>query len=440
MSFSKDFLWGAASAATQVEGAYLEDGRTPSIWDDPDILADHIAHGETPHVVCDHYHKWAEDVELMQKIGLNSYRFSVSWSRVIPEPGKVNPQGISFYQNLTKALCKAGITPVVTLYHWDLPLWAYQAGGWENEQIVDWFSDYVRTVIDALSDQVSWWITFNEPQMFIGRGYSSGANAPFHKVQTVEELAGITRNVMLAHGRAVKIIRAKAKLSPKIGMAPTGPVHTPETGSEEDIKRAYEKTFAVFPNAEGARWWMDPVILGDLPAELRPYIGNKDLETICQPLDFYGFNVYQSRNYSEVYGHNPAVYPGQPRTAFGWPITPEVLYWASRFHYERYHLPVMITENGMANTDFVFEDGKVHDPQRSDFLRRYLRQLRKAADEGIPVLGYLYWSLMDNFEWCSGCDIRFGLIHVDYQTLRRTIKDSAWSYKEIIETNGENLL
>lgn len=439
MSFQKDFLWGAASAAAQIEGGYLDGGRSPSIWDDPALLADHIAHGETPHAACDHYHRWKEDVELMRQLGLKSYRFSVSWSRVVPQPGQVNPQGIAFYRDLAEALRDAGIEPIVTLYHWDLPMWAYEAGGWDNEQTSDWFADYTRTVVEALSDYVTWWITINEPQMFIGRGYVSGLNAPFHKTEDPAKLASLTRNVMLAHGKAVKIIRACAKTPPKIGAAPTGPVYTPVSEKADDIQKAYEATFAVMPRAEGAAWWMDPIVLGKLPEALKPTISQDDLKEICQPLDFYGFNVYQSRNYSEANGKNPAVYPGMPRTAFAWPITPEVMYWSARFHYERYRLPVMITENGMANTDFVMEDGKVHDPQRTDFLRRYLRSLKKAADEGIPILGYQYWALTDNFEWADGYDKRFGLIYVDYQTQVRTVKDSAWQYKQIIEANGEGL-
>ena len=439
MSFKSDFLWGTASAAAQFEGAYLDGGLTPSIWDNPAVLKDNIAHGETPHEACDHYHRFKEDIELMRSLGLKSYRFSVSWSRVMPHKGQVNPQGISFYRELVETLRSAGIEPIVTLYHWDLPLWVHEEGGWENEQVVKWFCEYVNCVVDAISDMVTWWITFNEMQMFIGRGYISGINAPFLKTQDPGRIANLTRNVMLSHGEAVKIIRQNGKSPTKIGMAPTGPVYTPLSETEEDINKAYDATFAIMPGADGASWWMDPIVLGRLPEQLKPYISGEDLKIICQPLDFYGFNVYQSRNYSEAAGRNPAVYPGMPRTAFNWPITPEVMYWSVRFHYERYRLPVMITENGMANTDFVMEDGKVHDPQRTGFIRRYLKSLKRAADEGFPVLGYQYWALADNFEWAEGYDKRFGLIYVDYRTQKRTVKDSAWSYKEIIESNGENL-
>ena len=210
MGFRENFLWGAASAAAQVEGAYLDDGRSPSIWDDPSVLGDHIAHGETPYIACDHYHRWQEDVALMREMGLNSYRFSISWSRVVPQPGQINAVGLAFYRQLAEALREAGIEPIVTLYHWDLPLWAHKAGGWENGQIVDWFAEFVQVVVDALSDQVKWWITFNEMQMFIGRGYISGQMAPFHKTQDPAMIAGLTRHVMLAHGRAVRIIRERA--------------------------------------------------------------------------------------------------------------------------------------------------------------------------------------------------------------------------------------
>ncbi len=436
MGFSKDFLWGAATAAYQVEGGYLDDGKGPGIWDA--LSAGHVVHGDNGNVSADHYHHYKEDVALMKEIGLKSYRFSVSWPRVIPEEGKVNEKGLAFYSDLVDELLAVGIVPMVTLFHWNLPMWAHEKGGWTWDGISDAFADYVKIVVDALSDRVQYWMTVNEPQCFIGAGYLGGAHAPF--LQVIDKVPELTKNTLYAHGKAVSAIRAHAKKSPLIGFAPTGSYFTPDNDSPEAIEAArsatYEETMPF-----GCSWWMDPVLLGTIPAGLKSILTEEDMKIIYRPLDFCGFNLYNSNNYNDPYdgSPNPKIYSGMPRTAMGWPITPEALYWIPRFHYERYHLPILITENGMANIDFVMSDGKVHDPQRIDYMRRYIKEVKRAIDDGIPVIGYQYWSLMDNFEWAEGYDKRFGLIHVDYQTLKRTLKDSAHFYAEIIRTNGENL-
>lgn len=433
MIFPEGFLWGAASAAVQVEGAACEDGKAPGIWDA--LSVGHIKHGDTTNISCDHYHRYKEDVALMKEIGLKSYRFSVSWPRVIPAPGQVNKQGLKFYVDLVHELKQAGIEPLCTLFHWNLPMWMYEKGGWENREIADYFASYVEVVVDALSDQVQYWMTINEPQCFIGGGYKSNGAPPY--LHEVSQLPYITRNVMLAHGRAVQVIRDHAKLPPKIGFAPTGPVFTPLGNSPEEIEAARERSYkqecGPFDNA----WWADPIVLGSIPTPLREALTPEDMKIIHQKLDFYAFNIYNSNNYNDGPDKiNQLVYPGQPRTAMGWPITPEVMYWAVRFHYERYGLPILISENGMANYDFIMEDGKVHDPQRMDYIHRHLKALHRAVAEGIPVIGYQYWSILDNFEWSEGYDKRFGLIYVDYPTQRRVLKDSAYDYKEIIHTNG----
>lgn len=436
MAFSKDFLWGGATAAHQIEGAALEDGKTAGIWDA--LCPEHVAHGENGQIACDHYHRFREDVAMMQQMGLKAYRFSISWPRVIPEPGRVNEKGLRFYVELVDALVEAGIEPVVTLFHWNLPMWMYNKGGWENPEIEGYFADYVQVVVDALSDKVRWWITLNEPQCFVGVGYHSGRHAPFRR-ETVQ-IPAIVRNVMMAHGQAVQVIRERAKQPPKIGFAPTGPVVTPASDSPEDVERARLLSYDPNGGIRSNSWWADPIVLGIVPEPLRQAISQEDLKTICQPLDFYAFNVYNSENYAEKPGErNPQVWPGMPRTALNWPITPEVIYWASKFHYERYHLPILVSENGMANVDFVMLDGKVHDPQRIDYIHRHLKCLKQAVEEGVPVLGYLYWSVMDNFEWAVGYDARFGLIYVDYRTQERIWKDSAYDYRQIIRTNGEAL-
>ncbi len=436
MSFSKDFLWGAATAAYQVEGGYLDDGKGPGIWDA--LSEGHIVHGDNGNVSADHYHRYKDDVALMKKIGLKSYRFSVSWPRVIPEEGKVNEKGLAFYSDLVDELLAAKIEPMVTLFHWNLPMWAYDKGGWTWDGVSDAFADYVKIVVDALSDRVQYWMTINEPQCFIGAGYLGGIHAPF--LQAIDKVPELTKNTLYAHGKAVSVIRTHAKKTPLIGFAPTGSYFTPEADTPTEIEKArcatYEETMPF-----GCSWWMDPVLLGTIPSGLQNILREDDMKIIYQPLDFCGFNLYNSNNYNDPFdgGKNPKIYSGMPRTAMGWPITPEALYWIPRFHYERYHLPILITENGMANIDFVMSDGKVHDPQRIDYMRRYIKEVKRAIDDGIPVIGYQYWSLMDNFEWAEGYDKRFGLIYVDYQTLKRTLKDSAHFYAEIIRTNGENL-
>ncbi|MCD8075859.1 MAG: beta-glucosidase [Lachnospiraceae bacterium] len=435
MSFPKDFMWGAASAAYQVEGARDADGKGEGIWDA--LSYGHVQYNENGDVACDHYHRYREDVALMKQIGLKSYRFSVSWPRVMPEEDVINEKGLDFYSDLVDELLKAGIEPLVTLFHWNLPMWMQEKGGWENEEVAEHFERYAAAVVERLSDRVTWWMTINEPQVFATLGYVVGAHAPFLKKP--EALCPVTRNVMLAHGRAVCAIRSHAKRPPKIGMAPTGGGVTPFEDTREGIEAARRQNYEGEQGEPfGNSWWMDPIVLGIVPEPLKGTISADDLKTICQPLDFFGFNIYNSQNY-EGRVENPYMYRGVPRTAMGWSITPECLYWMPKFHYERYHLPILITENGMANCDFVMLDGKVHDTQRIDFIHRYLLELKKAVDEGIPVIGYQYWSIMDNFEWAEGYNKRFGLVYVDYRTQERILKDSALYYAEVIRTNGENL-
>ena len=443
MAFKSDFIWGAASAAAQVEGAYNEDGKGLSIWD---VLYDgHTKHNDSPHVACDHYHHLEEDVENMKKIGLKYYRFSVSWPRIMPEgTGSVNQKGLNFYRKLVDLLQKAGIEPMITLYHWDLPYELYKKGGWQNDESPEWFAQYVKVVVEALSDKVKYWMTINEPNCFIGISYFGATHAPF--LHDKNALYPCTRNVLFAHAKAVKIIREYAKTTPIVGFAPTGPIFKPENDSEEAIRIAYEKTFSndiKGPFSTG--WWIDPVVLGKNPVGLEEYFGKPlftyaELLEIKEPLDFLGFNIYITAGHkvgNEPYESNE--YIGCPRNSLDWPIDPDCMYWAIRFLNERYKLPVLITENGMSNNDFVMLDGKVHDPQRIDYIHRHLLAAKKAADEGYKLLGYIYWSIMDNYEWAEGYDPRFGLIYVDYRTQKRILKDSAYWYRDVIASNGANL-
>lgn len=446
--FCKDFLWGAASAAHQIEGAYLEDGKGMGIWDTFEQETGYIIRNENGNVACDHYHRYQEDVAIMKELGLKSYRFSVSWPRVMPEGyGTVNEKGLQFYIDLVNELTEAGIEPMVTLFHWNLPTAIYELGGWENPQVVDWFEQYTDVVTTALGKKVKYWMTFNEPQLFIGAGLNAGVFAPFEKKST-EALMRISKNVYLAHGKAVRIIRKNCQNS-IVGMAPTGEIVIPRDMNAESIERARKLSFSMKKESftSSITWWSDPVFFGKIPedaqaifGECLPVLTEEEWEIVTEPLDFYGFNIYQGLedlDSTEEYG--PYAYPGSPKTSMDWNVTPEVLYWSCRFLYERYGKPIMITENGMSSFDWVSLDGKVHDPNRIDFLHRYLRSIKDAVSEGIPVLGYQYWSIMDNFEWINGYDKRFGLVYVDYRTQKRTIKDSACWYRDVIATNGEIL-
>lgn len=448
MGFSKDFMWGAASAAYQVEGAWQEDGRKPSIWDVCGRGRNIVQYNENGDVACDHYHRYKEDVALMKEMGLKYYRFSISWTRVIPDgTGEVNEKGIQFYSDLVDELLANGIQPMVSIFHWDYPYALYQKGGWMNSESSEWFLEYTKVLVDALSDRVSCWLTMNEPQCFIGCGYETGVHAPFLKVSP-KDLITMTHNVLLAHGKAVKYIREHARTKAEVSFAPIAPVYIPRDNSPAAVEEARKRTFSMKKQALtfGLTWWSDPVILGKYPDEAYELLGDdmpvyseEDMKLISQPLDFYGMNVYYSEG-----GFAPGTYPenmwqGRGLTAMNWPVSPEVLYWSSKFIYERYGLPIVITENGMAGMDWIHLDGKVHDSYRIDFTRRYLRELRRAVEDGIPVKGYMHWSVMDNFEWALGYNKRFGLIYVDYQTQERTIKDSGYWYKEVIRENGENL-
>ena len=418
------------------------------IWDTFEQETGYIIRNENGNVACDHYHRYREDVAIMKELGLKSYRFSVSWPRVMPEGyGTVNEKGLQFYIDLVNELTEAGIEPMVTLFHWNLPTAIYELGGWENPQVVDWFEQYTDVVTTALGKKVKYWMTFNEPQLFIGAGLNAGVFAPFEKKST-EALMRISKNVYLAHGKAVRIIRKNCQNS-IVGMAPTGEIVIPRDMNAESIERARKLSFSMKKESftSSITWWSDPVFFGKIPedaqaifGECLPVLTEEEWEIVTEPLDFYGFNIYQGLedlDSTEEYG--PYAYPGSPKTSMDWNVTPEVLYWSCRFLYERYGKPIMITENGMSSFDWVSLDGKVHDPNRIDFLHRYLRSIKDAVSEGIPVLGYQYWSIMDNFEWINGYDKRFGLVYVDYRTQKRTIKDSACWYRDVIATNGEIL-
>ena len=453
MSFKKDFVWGAAASSYQIEGAWDEDGKGLSIWDMLTRQPGRIVDNGNGNIACDHYHRYKEDVELMGEIGLRAYRFSVCWPRVVPGgTGAVNPAGLDFYDRLVDGLLAKNIDPWVTLYHWEFPYDLFLRGGWLSPDSPKWFADYTAVVVDRLSDRVTNWLTLNEPQIFISYGYLGAdfEHAPSLKVGMTEGLLA-AHHTLLAHGMSVQTIRARAHKTPRIGWAPVGVISWPATESPEDIAAARASTHGVCAGDKlmNNRWWGDPVVFGHYPEEglqaygkVVPKFKSSDFDIIRQPLDYYGMNTYYGDPVMATPdgGHAMAPMPqGYPQTLCYWKQTPEVLYWGPRFLAEHFKLPVVITENGLSNSDSVSLDGKVHDPQRIDFLNRYLLALQRAAREGVDVRAYFQWSVMDNFEWASGYRHRFGLIHVDYETQKRTLKDSSHWYREVIRTNGASL-
>lgn len=449
-TFPRSFVWGAATSAYQIEGASQADGKGLSVWDVLCRKPGAIYGGHSGDHACDHYHRSSQDVQLFKEMGLQAYRFSISWPRVLPEGiGRLNGKGLDFYNRLVDDLLAAGITPYVTLFHWDYPYALYQRGGWLNPDSPHWFAEYALHVVEALSDRVQHWITLNEPQVYIGLGHWVGSYAPGLSLPWSEALlAG--HHTLLAHGLAAQAVRAASKTESQVGVAFVGSVAVPLTPSPEDVEAARRATNAVNGRSFWNNpWFADPIFLKRYPedgvrlyGQDMPSIKAEDLEMIAQPLDFFGLNIYRADLVKAAPDGSieqvdfPA---GHPMTTFHWHSTPEALYWGPKFLYERYRVPILIAENGLSNNDWVSLDGKVHDPQRIDFTARYLLALRAACQEGVDVRGYFYWSALDNFEWVEGYRQRFGLIYVDYASQKRILKDSALWYREIIRGNGAAL-
>jgi beta-glucosidase len=448
--FPRDFLWGAAASAHQIEGALTADGRGVSVWDVFSRRPGVTWRGQTGDTACDHYHRFREDVALMKQLGLRAYRFSVSWTRVLPQgTGTVNPAGLAFYERLVDELLRAGIEPWLTLFHWDFPLTLYHRGGWLNRDSADWFAEYAAVLGRTFGDRVRSWLTINEPQDLIGSGHVTGVHAPGDKFSTAAALrAG--HHVLLAHGKAVQAIRAASQRALRIGCAPAGVLASPAGDREADRNAARHATFAITSKETwNSSWWMDPLFLGNYPADGlalygadAPEIRPGDMATIAAPLDFCAINVYAGRRVRAAANGEPenvAPAVGEPMTAFDWPVTPEALYWGPRWYYERYMLPILVAENGLTCRDWVSLDGAVHDAQRIDFIARYVGALHRAMRDGVPVLGYFHWTFLDNFEWAQGYRHRFGLVYVDYPTQKRILKDSAKWYAGVIASNGRTL-
>ena len=449
--FSKDFVWGAATASYQVEGAAFEGGKSLNIWDVFSHEEGKVYDNQNGDVSCDQYHRFPEDIAIMKSLGIQAYRFSVSWARVLPDgTGKVNPEGLAYYDALVDALLAAGITPYMTLYHWDLPYALHLRGGWLNPEIAEWFYEYAKLIGTHFKGRVKNYFTINEMHCVLGLGYYRGLHAPGLKVGK-RDFFQIWKNLLLAHGYAVKALRETSTSDTRISYAANGGIFSPASDAAEDIEAAKQLSFEVLSNdLEDASWnpalTSDPIFLGQLPKGLAehfgqwlPPISREEFHLISQPLDFYAHNIYNSHLARLGAGGVPEVVgfrPGAARTANYWPVTPGALYWAPKFLYERYGKPIVISENGMSSHDALSLDGKVHDPNREDFLHRYLLEYRRAAEDGVDLRGYFEWSLLDNFEWAEGYRERFGIVYVDYATQQRIPKDSAYFYKKIIETNG----
>ena len=450
MSFRDDFAWGTATAAYQVEGGHDAGGRGPSVWDMLCRRPGAVFEGHTGDVACDMFHRYEEDIQLIKNLGTKHYRLSLSWSRLLPDgTGKVNEAGVDFYNKLIDGLIAAGVTPWVTLFHWDYPLALYHRGGWLNRESVDWFRQYARLVAERFGDRVDRWMTHNEPQCFVSLGHNVGVHAPGLKMNRSEVLR-INHHALMAHGAAVQELRDKCKKTPTIGWAPVGDVTYPLEENGDCIEQAKKRMFGIDLSAQGGFWnnvlYSDPALRGEYPQAAHdafgddmPDVHDGDMQLMHQPIDFYGVNIYSGASVDAEGRVATNREAGGPRTHIGWPVEPRALYWGPKLLGERYGLPTVLTENGLASHDWVMRDGRVHDGHRVDFLGRYLSELKRAAADGVDVRGYFQWSLMDNFEWAEGYKYRFGLIHVDYQTLKRTPKDSYYWYKQVVASNGATI-
>ncbi|MEJ3654650.1 GH1 family beta-glucosidase [Actinomycetes bacterium KLBMP 9759] len=467
LTFPEGFLWGSATAAYQIEGAVAEDGRTPSIWDTFAHTPGRVANGDNGDVADDHYHRFREDIALMVRLGLTSYRFSVAWPRITPDVtpqrlGPVNPAGLDFYSMLVDELLAAGITPSVTLYHWDLPQSLEDAGGWTNRATAERFGEYAEVVAAALGDRVPVFITLNEPWCSAFLGYASGVHAPGH----TDGAAALTavHHLNLAHGLAVAALRRAAPAA-KVAVTLNLAWVTPASASAADTDAA--RRIDGLQN----RLFLDPILRGTYPADVLAdtasvtdwsFVAPADLAVISAPIDVLGVNYYsptavrhwtRERPKESADGHGDSAaspwvaaedveFPAQdgPKTDMGWGIDPRGLReLLLRLHREHPGLQLMVTENGAAFPDTVEDvDGvrSITDSARSEYIRTHLVAVHEAIAEGAQVTGYYVWSLLDNFEWAYGFGKRFGIIHVEYTTLERTLKDSALFYAEVIRSNA----
>jgi len=432
-SFPPDFLWGASTAAYQIEGAANEDGRGPSIWDRFAHTPGRVLNGDTGDVACDHYHRWSEDVALMRELGIGAYRFSTAWPRIQPAGrGAVNEKGLQFYDRLVDALLEADIEPWLCLYHWDLPQGLEDRGGWRNRDVAYWYRDYAAIVARRLADRVVTWATFNEPNMVACRGYGHGDHAP--GIKSREGVMAAIHTLNLGHGLAVSALREERddlKLGNIYNFSPREPV----TDRAEDLEAC------AMSDAIMNRAFSDPQILGRYPdpiaTELAPLVQSGDLAIVRQKPDYLAFNHYARSRVrwarDTLFEFEPVAPPaGAPVTEMGWEINPDVFRQLMIDVKARYgDLPMYVLENGAAFADAVDDEDRVRDPQRVAYLRAYLGAVRDAIAAGVPVKGYFVWSLLDNFEWAFGYSRRFGIVYVDFATQKRIPKESYYFYREL---------
>ena len=444
-SFPAGFIWGAATAAYQVEGAAREDGRKPSVWDTWSHTPGHTKNGDTGDVACDHYHRYKEDVQLIKALGAKAYRFSIAWPRVFPEgTGAPNPKGLDFYQRLVDELLANGIEPFATLYHWDLPQALQDRyGGWRSRDTSRAFADYAGYVAERISDRVNNIFTINECARLVQAGFGMGFDAPGLTLPQ-KEINQVRHHVALGHGLAVQAIRAHGRSGTKVGPAENIEVCIPAIETPANIRAAEIAT------RELNAGYLTAILEGKYTEAFLAYAGGnaptftpEDLKAISSPIDFIGLNLYVPHHYvvAGESGNDFALLPFSatfPRMDSNWlRIGPEAMYWAPRHVAKLWNVKsIYITENGTSAADQPGEDGKIYDTDRIMYLRNYLTQLNRATSEGVPVRGYFLWSLMDNFEWSDGYEKRFGLYHVDFQTQRRTPKLSASFYREVIQQNA----
>ena len=445
--FPPDFDWGVATSAFQIEGASSAAGKGESIWDRFSHQPGRVLDASTGDVTCDHYHRWEEDVALMADLGVTAYRFSIAWTRVLPEgTGEVNEAGLSFYESLVDGLLEAGIAPYVTLYHWDLPQALESRGGWRNRDTVDAFASYAGVVSDRLGDRVGNWITHNEPWVAAFLGHSAGRHAPGRT--SFPEALTVAHHLLLSHGRAVPVIRANSPAS-SVGIALDCRPAMPATGNDE----AAHKHFDGFRN----RWFFDPVFGKGYPADMvatydkaghfgssrLPFVTAGDMAEIAAPIDFLGLNYYTSLairaggEESEDTGVRPGAPAPEGYTEMGWPITPAALTsYLSHLSEEYAPKTIVISENGASYSDGPGGAGVITDERRIRYLSRHVEAVAAAIEAGVPVTGYFVWSLLDNLEWTHGFTQRFGLVWVDHETQQRIPKQSYWWYRDLIAANG----
>ncbi len=432
-TFPHDFVWGAATASYQVEGAWNEAGKGESIWDRFSHTPGRIANGDSGDVACDHYHRWQEDIALMRRLGLKAYRFSVAWPRILPEgAGRVNPAGLDFYDRLVDGLCAANIEPFLTLHHWDLPQVLYEHGGWLNRATLHHFADYAAIVARRLGDRVRKWTTFNEPGVIAWDGYLAGEHAPGE--QDPLKARQVAHTLMVAHGLAVQALRG---VDPRFEVGIVLNQWMADAADEDP--RSIQNAEKAWNTSETT--FLDPIFKGHYHPEQVDWAGGLpeiqagDMALICQKLDFLGLNYY-SRNLYNAQGHVDRV-PGAEYTAVGWEVcAPALRRLLNKIHGEYRLPPIYITENGAAFEDSLGPDGKVRDPRRLAYLKEHFIQTRLAMQDGVDVRGYMVWSLLDNFEWAQGYAKRFGIIHVDFTTQERTLKDSGEWYAGVIRDNA----